>query len=122
VIGSSALPIFLEPYTITERLVDWGFELPSGPAGGAGQQDYRGWFQGTALGFNDSLRDGDGHLERGYLGFDLLRQPDLRLGIAGGYENAGSNGFDSQISTDFNGYFVGPFVAWKPDRNLVLQL
>ena len=30
--------------------------------------------------------------------------------------------FDDQISSDIDGYFVGPFVAWKPRTNLVLDL
>lgn len=123
VIGSSALPAFVEPYTITERLVDWGFDGGVGrSANGADQKIYRGWFQGTALGFDDSLRDGDGHLERGIFGLDMVRRPDLILGIAGGYENASSDAFEGQVSTDFDGYFVGPFVAWKPDPNVVLDL
>ncbi|MEK1887325.1 MAG: autotransporter outer membrane beta-barrel domain-containing protein [Phyllobacterium sp.] len=121
--GSGALPIFVEPYTITERLVDWGFDGGAAqPTSGAGEKIYRGWFQGTALGFDDSLRGGDGHLERGILGFDMVQRPDLVLGVAGGYENASSDGFDGQSNVDFDGYFVGPFVAWKPDPHLVLDL
>lgn len=117
------LPTFVEPYTITERLVDWGFgQRPGRPTSGPGQENYRGWFQGTALGFDDSLRDGDGHLQRGILGFDMVQRPDLIVGLAGGWENASSDAFDGQVSTDFNGYFIGPFLAWKPDPNLVLDL
>ena len=123
VIGSSSLPVFVEPYTITERLVDWGFDQRAGPpTSGPGQETYRGWFQGTALGFDDSRRDGDGHLARGILGFDAVQRPDLIVGIAGGWEAGDSDAFDRQLDTDFDGYFVGPFVAWKPYPNLVLDL
>jgi hypothetical protein len=123
VIGSGALPIYLEPYTITERLVDWGF----GPRGGRttsgpGQQTYRAWFQGTALGFDDSLRGGGGYLERGIFGLDMVQNSYLIAGLAGGWENAGSHAFDHQVSSDFVGGFIGPFVAWKPRPNLVLDL
>jgi outer membrane autotransporter protein len=113
----------VEPYTITERLVDWGFgERTSVPTDGSDQESYRGWIQGTALGFDDSLRNGDGHLERGILGFDIVQRPDLIVGVAGGWENAGSDAFDNQVNTDINGLFIGPFVAWKPNPNIVLDL
>ena len=123
VIGSSSLPVFVEPYTITERLVDWGFDQRAGgPTSGPGQETYRGWFQGTALGFDYSRRDGDGHLARGILGFDMVQRPDLIVGLAGGWEAGDFDAFDRQLDTDFNGYFIGPFVAWKPYPNLVLDL
>lgn len=113
----------MEPYTITERLVDWGFGAPSGLISKSGPDDtYRGWFQGTAIGFDSSMRDGDGHLARGIFGLDMVQRPDLIIGVAGGWEDGGSGAFDDQISADLQGYFVGPFVAWKPDPNLLLDL
>jgi hypothetical protein len=124
VTGSSALPAFVEPYTITERLVGWGFGDPDGQptTGGPDQEIRRAWFQAEALGFDYALRDGDGHLDRAIVGFDVVRQPELIFGLAAGWETAGSDAFDSQVSTDFDGYFFGPFAAWKPDPDLVLDL
>ena len=51
-----------------------------------------------------------------------MQRPDLIVGIAGGWEAGDSDAFDRQLDTDFDGYFVGPFVAWKPYPNLVLDL
>ncbi|HMQ95407.1 MAG TPA: autotransporter outer membrane beta-barrel domain-containing protein, partial [Amaricoccus sp.] len=126
VTGSGALPVFTDPYTITERLVGWGFGAPGGtpvtptPDG----KERRGWFQGrsSTFDFDGSGRDSGGHRNEAIVGFDVVRRPDLVYGLAAGWEDGHADSFGGQVDSRFDGYFFGPYVGWKPDPDLVLDL
>ena len=124
--GIGALPIFTEPYTITERLVGWGFGGENGgpSTGGPDEERRRAWFQAGASRFDDSRygRDGDGSRDEVIVGFDLARQPDLILGLAGGWETAQADAFNGSQDISYDGWLFGPYAAWIPREDFVLDL
>ncbi len=124
--GIGALPVFTEPYSITERLVPWGFGGPGGlpETGRAEGPESRVWIEGSALRYDEDRdgRDGDGSREEIILGFDMIRRADLVYGLAMGWETARSESFDGGVETGFDGYFFGPYAAWLPDPDLVVDI
>ncbi len=123
--GLGALPIFIDPYTISERLVGWGFGGEGGrPMTNSDGPDRRAWFEADGLRFDDDRygRHGDGWRTEATIGFDLVRNPELVLGLAGGWENSSANAFSGSTKTSYDGYFFGPYAAFLPQENMVLDL
>lgn len=117
IIGFS--PILLGRVSITERLKrrslgPWGIK---GPRPQTEDGDDLAWFDATArfADNNQAGRNGDDSSAQLILGMDVWRNDTVQIGLAGGFETARADSFNSTVSADVDSIFIGPYLGWTPD-------
>lgn len=121
-LGFGQSPVFLSPYSISDRLVGVSLGDDAALTGGEASPS-PAWVEGRGFSAGDDFagRDGDGQRLELQFGLDLISHPDLRAGLAGGIESASYDAFGGAVSGSYDGSFIGPYLAWMPRSDLVLD-
>jgi hypothetical protein len=120
--GFGQSPVFLSPYSISDRLV--GASLGKGVARSDGNASPSpSWIEGGGFSASDDFagRDGDGQRFELQFGLDLISRSDIKIGLAGGIETASHDTLGGKVSSSYDGSYIGPYIAWMPRADLVLD-
>jgi hypothetical protein len=118
--------LLLRDYSITDRISNAFFDREDTPGRGDGDpaQLWDVWLDGGYFNVDDDRwgRDGDGDIGEVLAGIHRQVAEGLIVGVAGGWEGGDLDTFGDAVRTDWDGWLVGPYVAYRASEQVFFDL